>query len=96
MPEVNSNQVSNKEEFKQMPNVDISVAVATENGLITPIVADADKLSVLEISERVKVKIIINITIIIIIFIVYFLNKVISRQSKKRKTFATRISRGLI
>ena len=55
MPEVNSNQIAGSDEFKQLPTVDISVAVATDKGLITPIVANADKLSVLQISERVKV-----------------------------------------
>ena len=37
-----------------MPSVDVSVAVATPNGLITPIVANADRLGVEEISARVR------------------------------------------
>lgn len=42
-------------EYTQLKTVDISIAVATENGLITPIVKDADKIDVLDISENVKV-----------------------------------------
>lgn len=34
--------------------VDISVAVATPNGLITPIVKDADRLGLVQISQKVK------------------------------------------
>jgi pyruvate dehydrogenase E2 component (dihydrolipoamide acetyltransferase) len=36
-------------------NVDISVAVATDNGLITPIIFNADQKSVLQISNEMKV-----------------------------------------
>ena len=38
-----------------MSNVDISVAVATKSGLITPIVKNTPYLSVDEISDTVKV-----------------------------------------
>jgi pyruvate/2-oxoglutarate dehydrogenase complex dihydrolipoamide acyltransferase (E2) component len=39
---------------KTQSSVDISVAVATENGLITPIVFDADRLSVQGINGQVR------------------------------------------
>lgn len=54
VPEVNSNYVTGTDDFKQLQNVDISIAVATDNGLITPIITTADQLSVASISERVK------------------------------------------
>lgn len=54
VPEVNSNQVAGTEEFKQSSTVDISIAVATDNGLITPIITTADQSCVSSISERVK------------------------------------------
>ncbi|RWS26601.1 pyruvate dehydrogenase protein X component-like protein, partial [Leptotrombidium deliense] len=40
--------------IKKLPNVDISIAVATKSGLITPIIKDANKLSVVQINENVK------------------------------------------
>lgn len=40
--------------FKQELSVDISVAVATENGLITPIIFNADRLSLEEINNQVR------------------------------------------
>lgn len=52
MPEVNSNQVGDG--FQTMPTADISIAVATDNGLITPIITSADQACVTKISERVK------------------------------------------
>jgi len=55
VPEVNSNQVANTTEFKPCQTVDISIAVATDKGLITPIVANADQLCVTSISETVKI-----------------------------------------
>lgn len=55
MPELNTNYNDKTGEYQQLNTVDISVAVATDAGLITPIVKDADKLEVLNISERVKV-----------------------------------------
>lgn len=42
-----------------LPTVDISVAVATESGLITPIVKEANKMSMENISTAVKVCILI-------------------------------------
>lgn len=56
VPELNSNYNDKTGQYSQLNTVDISVAVATENGLITPIVKDADKIEVLDISERVKVR----------------------------------------
>lgn len=38
-----------------LSSVDIAVAVATDNGLITPIVTSADQKSVTEISSDIKV-----------------------------------------
>ena len=52
---MNSNQNPATGEFNQLSTVDISVAVATDKGLITPIVKNADRLSVSGISETVKV-----------------------------------------
>jgi len=52
IPQLNSNVVD--EELKLMDNIDISVAVATPAGLITPIVKGVDKKSVQEISADVK------------------------------------------
>ncbi|XP_008850590.1 pyruvate dehydrogenase protein X component, mitochondrial [Nannospalax galili] len=40
---------------KQLPSVDISVAVATDKGLITPIIKDAAAKGIQEIAESVKV-----------------------------------------
>ena len=40
---------------RRLENIDISVAVATDNGLITPIVKNAIGLGVQEISNMVKV-----------------------------------------
>jgi len=52
VPELNVNIVN--EEPVQMPSVDVSVAVATEAGLITPIVKDAANKPVQQISSDVK------------------------------------------
>lgn len=55
VPEMNANQNANGEEgFVNLPSTDISIAVATDTGLITPIVRNASDLSVLKISETVK------------------------------------------
>lgn len=56
IPEVNLNVVSSGDgdDFQIMPSVDISVAVATEQGLITPIVKDVPLLTLPEISSTVK------------------------------------------
>lgn len=58
MPEVNS--IWNGEDSDPLMTVDIAVAVATENGLITPIVRSADEKGVLEISNNIKVSRIIR------------------------------------
>lgn len=52
VPEVNSSWQNFF--IRQYNKVDISVAVATESGLITPIVADANLKGLREISEQVK------------------------------------------
>ena len=52
VPQLNANVVN--EEPQYMKNIDISVAVATPNGLITPIVKTANTKSVQEISAEVK------------------------------------------
>ena len=53
VPEMNA--VWNGEEAQLLNDVDISVAVATDAGLITPIVKAADNLKVVEISSTLKV-----------------------------------------
>ena len=53
MPEVNINVVG-EAEYRILPNVDISVAVATPNGLITPIVTNAIGKTLPEISSSVR------------------------------------------
>ena len=52
VPEMNLNIV--KDEPVQMPTIDVSVAVATEAGLITPIIKDAANKPVQQISGEVK------------------------------------------
>lgn len=52
VPECNSQWMENF--IRQFNNVDISVAVSTEGGLITPIVFDADKKGLLTINQDVK------------------------------------------
>ena len=42
------------DDYQIMPNIDISVAVATPNGLITPIVKDVISKSLPDISNNVK------------------------------------------
>ncbi len=51
-PDINSSGIDNK--IVRYSNIDISVAVALEDGLITPIVKDADKKGILSISREVK------------------------------------------
>jgi len=53
VPEVNLNTVG-EDDYQIMPNIDISVAVATPNGLITPIVKDVVSKSLPDISNNVK------------------------------------------
>lgn len=52
VPEVNSQW--NETSIRRFKNVDVSVAVQTERGLITPIVTDADRKGLSEISADVK------------------------------------------
>lgn len=40
-------------ELKQLGKIDISVAVATESGLVTPIITDSAEKDILQISEDV-------------------------------------------
>ena len=53
VPEVNLNVVG-EDESTVMPNIDISVAVATDSGLITPIVKDVPSLALHQISSNVR------------------------------------------
>lgn len=53
VPEINLNTVG-EDDFQIMPNIDISVAVATPNGLITPIVTNAHGRSLPDISKTVR------------------------------------------
>ena len=55
MPEVNSVWDPVTGESIVSPNVDISVAVTTPNGLITPIVSSADHRTIPEIAAVLRV-----------------------------------------
>ena len=52
MPTINSSWTD--EAIHQHNQVDISIAVATDNGLITPIIKDADKKGLSDISSEMK------------------------------------------
>ncbi len=54
-PEVNTIFDNKSQTFAQVPTVDISVAVATDTGLITPILKNADRKRLNTISSEVKV-----------------------------------------
>ena len=54
VPEVNSTFNADKQAGELSRSVDVSVAVATENGLITPIIWNANQLSIGEINAQVK------------------------------------------
>lgn len=54
MPEVNARWQASNESVQPNGSVDISVAVATPTGLITPILTQADRRSLLEINSMVK------------------------------------------
>ncbi|MGL9759090.1 MAG: dihydrolipoamide acetyltransferase family protein [Wolbachia sp.] len=51
-PDINSSWIDNK--ILRYSNIDISIAVALEDGLITPIVKNADQKGILSISKEVK------------------------------------------
>ena len=53
-PQVNVRWNESQETIEAVRGVDISIAVATPNGLITPIIKDADTLSVEGIAKTVK------------------------------------------
>lgn len=54
VPEANSHWIEAENVIRQYNNVDVSVAVATPTGLITPIVKDAHARGLVEISKSVK------------------------------------------
>jgi pyruvate dehydrogenase E2 component (dihydrolipoamide acetyltransferase) len=54
VPEANAKFDTKSNSISTSPAVDISVAVATPNGLITPILTQADKRSLVEINKMVK------------------------------------------
>ncbi|EMG47688.1 LAT1 Dihydrolipoyllysine-residue acetyltransferase component of pyruvate dehydrogenase complex [Candida maltosa Xu316] len=54
VPEVNSAWLGDQGVIRQYKNVDVSVAVATPTGLITPIVFNAESKGLAEISNQVK------------------------------------------
>jgi len=54
VPEANAYWDNAKEEAQKCDSVDISIAVATEKGLMTPIIRNADQKSISEISSEVK------------------------------------------
>lgn len=54
VPEANARWDVQQEEVKLVDSIDISIAVATDSGLITPIVAQANSKSLTQISTEVK------------------------------------------
>ncbi|CCK73048.1 dihydrolipoyllysine-residue acetyltransferase KNAG_0M01950 [Huiozyma naganishii CBS 8797] len=54
VPEANSYWMGNEKVIRQFENVDVSVAVATPSGLLTPIVKNADTKGLTAISREVK------------------------------------------
>ncbi len=54
MPEFNSNLENDGSSYRRLNTVDISIAVATDKGLITPIIRNADKLTVPGIADEAK------------------------------------------
>lgn len=54
VPEANSHWLESEEIIRQYNNVDVSVAVATPSGLITPIVKNAHAKGLVDISKEVK------------------------------------------
>lgn len=54
VPEVNSTYDPKSDTVKMQDSIDVSVAVATPTGLITPIVPHTDKLGLSEITDKVR------------------------------------------
>jgi dihydrolipoamide dehydrogenase-binding protein of pyruvate dehydrogenase complex len=54
VPQVNASWIEGENRIEQLRTVDISIAVATPTGLITPIVQNANQLTVGEISQSVR------------------------------------------
>ena len=54
VPRANSQWDAKAGEVVPCPGIDISIAVATDKGLITPIVKDANKKSLAQISSEVS------------------------------------------
>jgi pyruvate dehydrogenase E2 component (dihydrolipoamide acetyltransferase) len=54
VPEVNGTYDTKSDTVKLQDSIDVSVAVATPGGLITPIVPQTDKLGLSEITEKVR------------------------------------------
>jgi len=52
VPEVNASY--NGDHIVQFANVGVSVAIAVEDGLVTPVIKNADKKSLLDISTEIK------------------------------------------
>ena len=50
-----SNATWSNDTVQLLPNIDVGVAVAVEGGLITPIINNANRLSVYDISIKIKV-----------------------------------------
>ena len=54
VPDANSYWLANEKVIRKFKNVDVSVAVATPTGLLTPIVKNAESKGLIEISNEVK------------------------------------------
>ncbi|SMN18640.1 similar to Saccharomyces cerevisiae YNL071W LAT1 Dihydrolipoamide acetyltransferase component (E2) of pyruvate dehydrogenase complex [Maudiozyma saulgeensis] len=54
VPDANSYWLANEKVIRKFKNVDVSVAVATPTGLLTPIVKNAESKGLVEISNEVK------------------------------------------
>ena len=54
VPECNTHWVNNGTALRRYNTADVSIAVATPTGLITPIVFDADRKGIAEISQDIK------------------------------------------
>lgn len=54
IPEMNSQFNPKDSSISKQPSVDISIAVATPNGLITPIVPSCDSMSLYQVNQKIK------------------------------------------